>query len=279
MDERGVDGIDRLIIPSCDGLLDAFNGRQTNYKIDSRCWLSEGSITLFCLTLFSFLYSQRVLGDLKVHFKISGFKRYISYNEGGKSIDLIRQFQELNAMGYFWAGEYFEKAFIVEFDDTKRGVSIDIPYFDRVYREMKKISGEYSRWGRKISTGKPTYTALIYVEVLKERNKCAVEMVIELVKAIERRGPLAEDRDGHISVDTLINRCPTLYRRVQAIEVKEKNRIVKNAFKKAQKLLADRTDIYKTFEGLSIRMDGKVVKFIYEKRIFNGEKELFRSSD
>ena len=60
---------------------------------------------------------------------------------------------------------------------------------------------------------------------------------------------------SHISMQALLERCPTLYKQVQgAVEVKEKNRIIKNAVLKSMKLLRTQTDIFEHFEGLTVTL-------------------------
>jgi hypothetical protein len=68
---------------------------------------------------------------------------------------------------------------------------------------------------------------MIYTSILKERSITAVEICIELDKVIERRGQLdiGKGQTAHISVPTLIKRCPTLYRQISNKPIKEQNRI------------------------------------------------------
>ena len=77
---------------------------------------------------------------------------------------------------------------------------------------------------------------------------------------IERRGQLdiEKGQTAHISVPTLIKRCPTLYRQISNKPIKEQNRIVKTAINKGLELMKIHTDLYKCFVGLEFILPEKI---------------------
>ncbi len=178
----------RLVIPSCSGLLDCFNIRQTTYSSPSICCLQGDGATLMVLALFSFIYQNFFPSSTCTYtFKTSSYKKFIGYTEGGKSKNIITELETLPSFGYLWNDDTSKQLLSVSFNDTKTLVTVESKYFQAIFQHMKMYSGTYNKWGRKTRTGSSTYSSLVYTSLLKERNVAAVETTIELVKLIERR--------------------------------------------------------------------------------------------
>lgn len=272
--------MERLAIPSCSGLLDCFNTRQTTYSSPSICCLQGNGTTLMVLALFSFIYQNFFPSSTCTYtFKTSSYKKFLGYTEGGKSKSIVNQLETLPSFGYLWNDDTYKQLLTVSFNDTKTLITVQSAYFQNIFQQMKIRSGTYDRWGRKTRTGSSTYSSLVYTSILKERNISAVETTIELVKLIERRGPLEQGQTAHLSTLSLVERCPDLYRRVTATrENKEVNRILRITLSKGLELLRTHTDIYDVFEGLEFIVPDKVVlskecllQIKYDRRIFTNE--------
>lgn len=248
----------RLVVPSCQGVLDCFNNRLSRYyRAESFCCLQGEPDNLLILSIFSFIYLNPayVVSAATWRFPLSFFKKYVGYTGGGKSYDLPTRMLKASEVKYMWNYEDFENVMNIEFSDNNRVVTIKSKYFAMLIKHLDKFKGETNKWGKKITSGKSMYSSMVYTSILKERNIPAVEITIELVKLIERRGPLMLTETAHISMQALLERCPTLYKQVQgAVEVKEKNRIIKNAVLKSMKLLRTQTDIFEHFEGLTVTL-------------------------
>lgn len=269
--------VDRLIIPSCSGVLDCFNTKITNYKNESICCLQGKANHLLLMALFSFIYQ---INDWRKStctytFKMADFKRYIGYTGGGKSKDLHEELLQLQQVGYIWNNDIFPEVIKVSFNSTRTFVTIQSTYFTNLIQHMDSISGMRNKWGKKISKGQSTYSSLIYSTILKERNIPAVELTIELVKLIERRGPLSEGQTAHISTMALVDRCSTLSRQVQSAAVKEQNRILKSSLFKSMDLMKSKTSIFEVFEGLEFLLPDKItisketkINIKYKERCF-----------
>lgn len=257
--------MDRLIIPSCSGLLDTFNSRYTKYKKESLCCVQGECDNLLLIALFSYfyIYVSRNNLDPFCHytFKVSEFKRYIGYKSGGKSADLCSELIKLSEVGYVWEYSPEEKIFDISFTDTKTFATVSSKYFGDIISYMRSFHSVKNKWGNKIILkGKSTYSSMLYTSILKQRSVSAVEICIELVKVIERRGylDLEKGQTAHISVPTLIKRCPTLYRQISSKPIKEQNRIVKTAIYKGLELMKIHTDLYKCFVGLEFILPEKI---------------------
>lgn len=269
--------IDRLIIPSCSGgVLDCFNMRISRFfKKESMCCLQGDCDNLLVLGLFSFLYKQPINEDCTYTFKIADFKKYIGFSGGGKGKDLKAELLKLSQVGYVWQYSPEENLIQVAFNETGTFATVSSTYFDNIKTIMSGAKAIRNKWGKVMIAGRSAYSSMVYTSILKERSISAVEVVIEFVKLIERRGPLEEGQTAHISVLSLAERCPTLYKQLQKKQVKEQNRILKLALEKSIELMKIHTDIFKCFEDLKFIFPEKitfsnesVINIIYSRRIF-----------
>lgn len=257
--------MDRLIIPSCSGVLDCFNTRLTRYyKKESMCCLQSECDNLLLLALFSYfyIYVSRNKLDPFCHytFKMADFKRYIVYVGGSKSKDLCSELIKLSEVGYLWEYSPEDKVFDISFTDTRTFATVSSKYFGKIIEYMRSFHSFKTVTGQVILKGQSTHSTMIYTSILKQRSVSAVEICIELVKVIERRGHLdiEKGQTAHISVPTLIKRCPTLYRQISSKPIKEQNRIVKTAIYKSLELMKVHTDLYKCFVGLEFILPDKI---------------------
>ena len=217
------------------------------------------------MAVFSFIYlnPEYSISTATWEFKLSFFKKYIGYVGGGKSNDLPTRMLNASKSSYMWEYKIFKSVMDIRFSSDKRVVTVQSDYFALLMGHMSKFRADRNKWGKKISKGKPTYSSMVFTSILKERNTPSVEITIELVKLIERRGHLLLNENAHISLQALVERCPTLHMQVQnAAEVKEKNRIMKVAVYKSMELLNKHTEIYSHFEGLTVTLP---IKFSVSK--------------
>ncbi len=248
--------VDTLVVPTCSGVLDCFNIRLTRYyKKESMCCLQSDCDNLLILALFSYFYTSIAKNNLDPFchytFKMSEFKRYIGYVGGSKGKDLCAELIKLSEVGYVWEYSPEDKIFDIFFTDTRTFATISSKYFGNIISYMRSFHSVKNKWGNKIIfKGKSNYSSAVYTSILKERSVSAVEICIELVKVIERRGHLEKGQTAHISIPTLISRCPSLSRQLKEKEGKEQNRIVRTAIYKGLELMKVHTSIYESFEGL-----------------------------
>lgn len=257
--------VDRLVIPSFSGLLDCFNSRYTKYyKKESLCCVQGDFDNLLLIALFSYFYTYISLNNLDPFchytFKMSDFKRYIGYVGGSKSKDLCSELIKLSEVGYVWEYSPEEKLFDISFTDTKTFATVNSKYFGKIIEYMRSFHSFKTVTGQVILKGQSTHSTMVHTSILKQRSVSAVEICIELVKVIERRGhlDLEKGQTAHISVPTLIKRCPTLYRQISNKPIKEQNRIVRTAINKGLELMKVYTDLYKCFVGLEFILPEKI---------------------
>ena len=153
-------------------------------------------------------------------------------------------------------GRYYESIFPVllftGYDAEKNTVSISSPYLLRIVKGLYSASISKDKTGRpklkKDGTPKriPINSYLVKREIMKERNKAAVENVFIIVTGIEQAG-----RNGyHINIATLIERNPQLYDRIQ--KSKNPTRILQTCFKKTWELLDTMTDLKKRYKNIEL---------------------------
>ncbi len=241
-----------LVVPSCAGVLDCFNNKLTKYySKESMCYLQGSCNNLLVLALFSFLYNIKGFESVETTFKISEFKNYIGFVGGGKSMNIQQELQKLSEVGYVW--QYVPEDTLIKITFNGTMATVSSTYFNHLYKHMSEQTSS-------------SYSSMVCTSILKERNKGAVEIVIELVKLIERRGQIRENQTTEISIPTLIERCSTLYEQVKGKEVKEQNRVIKTSLFKALELLRVHTQVYACFKELEI--------FLPEKKNLKKENKI-----
>lgn len=239
---------DNLIIPSCQGLLDCFNTNKNRYSRESLCYLvTDNPInTIFIISLFSYIYHYCDRKDTDTYeIKLSTLKQFRGQTHGSKGFDIKAELEKLNDINCYWQNLDIDRLAEVKIEGRK--AIIQSKYFSEIFKAMKyltrKIDGTYSS----------SYTSLIDREILIERNRSAIEIVIEICKLVERRGALAEGQTAHLAINTLISRCPTLNSKINNTgTISRKNQILREDLSKAEELLREKTRIYKVFEDLMI---------------------------
>lgn len=224
--------------------------------MESMCCLQSNCDNLLLLALFSFFYKYISRNNLDPFchytFKVSEFKRYLGFVGGSKGKDLCSELIKLSEVGYVWEYSPEDKIFDISFTDTRTFATVSSKYFGNIISYMRSKHSDRNKWGKIISKGESSYSSAVYTSIIKQRNVSAAEICIELVKVIERRGhlDLEKGQTAHISIPTLISRCPSLSKQLKEKEGKEQNRIVKTAIYKSLELMKVHTSIYESFEGL-----------------------------
>lgn len=154
-----------------------------------------------------------------------------------------------NKSGRRWES-IFPVLVLIGYDADKNTISISSPYLLRIVKGLygasisKDINGSPKL--KKDGTPKriPVNTYLVKREILKERNKDAVENVFLIVAKIEQAG-----RSGyHINIATLIERNQQLYDRIQ--KSKNPTRILQTCFKKTWELLDTMTELKTRYKNI-----------------------------
>ena len=245
---------DYLVIPSCPGLLDCFNTKKNRYSKESICHLvtDKEVNTIFIITLFSYIYHYSDRKDTDTYeIKISTLKHFRGQGHGSKAFDIKAELEKLNSIDCYWKDLDIDKLADVRIEGRK--VIIQSKYFAELFKAMKYLT---RRLDGKHGSG---YSSLVSREILIERSRSAVEIVIEICKLVERRGAIAEGETAHLAIDTLIARCPTLSSKIDnTATISRKNQILREDLIKAEELLRDKTRIYKVFEDLMITKPEKL---------------------
>lgn len=137
---------------------------------------------------------------------------------------------------------------------TRGTITFIAPYARALAIEVMKASIVYDVDDKPVKykgryKHKPYETRFIYSEIYAEKNKRAVEIVIVIDSLIEKAGP---NSTPNISVQTIIDRCPTLSYDMDHACNKTLSTIIKRAFKRAGELLITHTDLYNQYEDLQI---------------------------
>lgn len=140
-----------------------------------------------------------------------------------------------------------------EYDATKNVISFTSPYIAKLIKEIYTASIRTNK-KKQVSlkkNGQPqmytSHSYMINMDIAKEKNKKAVEIVFIVVAVIEQAG----NYTPHIKAETIIERTCLLKHNLQGQTAGNKTNILKRAFKKAWELLKKKTcltSVYKDIE-------------------------------
>lgn len=142
----------------------------------------------------------------------------------------------------------------VGFDKEKHTVSFCSPYITKLIREIHKDSIRTDRNGLPIKKKNglpqmsPAYSYLVDMNIVKEKNKKAVEIVLTVVTLIEQAGK----NIPHIRAKTIIERTPLLSQSLQGQSGGNKNNLLKRAFTKAWELLREKTYLTSVYKDIQL---------------------------
>lgn len=262
--------VNKLVIPSCKGLLDAFH-TTVNYA-DSIAFLvapqiggqdlqvtellklakrhkTAGAVehSVFNLGVYSYLFAIGALyQDEPVELKLSKLREFLGLSRGGNGFPIVDRLLQMNEIFAVWYNSQLCKLADVSLT-AKNTILFRSTYFQKVAKYMLESTRNEVSEGRS-----PFYTDLVHSSIVNERNHAAVEIVIELVKLLERRGN-CYGHPAHIGIDKLIYRCPALVRKlVSAGSISKKNAILRTDVAKALELLVSKTDCYQKYAKLNV---------------------------
>ena len=151
-------------------------------------------------------------------------------------------------------GDYLPILLFAGENREKNTISFMSPYMNRVIEKVYKASIRKDKKGR-ICIGrggrpetKATHSYLIKSEIIKERNRKAVEIVHIVVTLIEQAG----NGEPHICAKTIVERNVLLRESITTAHGPDKNRMLKRAFSKAWELLRTHTKLQAVYPGIEL---------------------------
>ena len=144
----------------------------------------------------------------------------------------------------------------LEYDGVKNTVCFTSPYMTRIIHEIYKESLRTDRQGniciKKNGTPQmyPSHSYLVDMDIVKERNKKAVDIVLSIVALIEQSGKFTP----HISARTIVERNPLLHSSLNTgtLRTGNKNILLERAFSKAWELLREKTSLSTVYNGIQL---------------------------
>ena len=142
----------------------------------------------------------------------------------------------------------------VEYDETKNVISFTSPYIVKLIKEIYADSIKKNKKNQVLlkKNGQPqmyaSHSYMIHMDIAKEKNKKAVEIVFIVVAVIEKAGKC----NPNIKAETIIGRSSLLKHILQEQTAGNKTNILKRAFTKAWKLLREKTDLISAYEDIHL---------------------------
>ena len=141
-----------------------------------------------------------------------------------------------------------------EYNDMKNVISFTSPYIVKLIREIytasirtnKKKQVQLKKNGQPQMVASHSY--MIHMDIAKEKNKKAVEIVFIVVAVIEKAGK----HNPNIKAETIIERSCLLKHSLHGQTSGNKTNILKRAFTKAWKQLREKTDLISAYEDIHL---------------------------
>lgn len=238
-----------LVLPTKSGTLDAFSFNRVHG--DSQFWLSTSPFppvptspfppvpllkkvnsmeqingadinTKFLTGLFSYCYiTHNNMSSCTFTVNIHELMVYPGLSCGSKSFDVYRGIRDL---GNFWGviNNHNGYKLISDIVRDKNTVTFNSFYFHILILYMKYKSED-------TEVRSSFYTSIVKSEIVKCKNKSAVEIVLVLSRLIARRGTFAGGA-SHLSVGKLLAQCPTLAHRIKNSVGGRKNYVLRTAW-------------------------------------------------
>ena len=141
-----------------------------------------------------------------------------------------------------------------EYDTTKNVISFTSPYIVKLIREIytASIMTNKKKQVQLKKNGQPkmfaSHSYMINMDIAKEKNKKAVEIVFIVVAVIEQAGKF----NPNIKAETIIERSCLLKHSLQGQTAGNKTNILKRAFTKAWILLRNKTCLISAYEDIHL---------------------------
>lgn len=142
----------------------------------------------------------------------------------------------------------------IKTDSEKNTISFTCPYMTRLIRDIYHASIRVNKKGEPLlkKNGEPqmspSYSYLIDMSIVKEKNKKAVEIVFIVITLIEQAG----NNTPHIRAKTIIDRNRLLSESLERQSNGGKNTLLKRAFKKAWELLRTKTSLDSAYKNICL---------------------------
>lgn len=142
----------------------------------------------------------------------------------------------------------------VEHDAATHTISFSSPYIARIIQDIREASIRKDQKGhpKLKKNGEalmfPSYSYLVDMSIVSEKNKKALEIVFVIVALIEQAG----NNTPHIRADTIISRCPRLHKSLVSQSAGNQNTLLKRAFSKAWELLEEKTALTTVYNNIQL---------------------------
>jgi hypothetical protein len=185
----------------------------------------------------------------------------------GKFFSFFHKIKEFeNLIGIINGKNYYRVLVMLSMEENGY-IEFASPYMAKIIHLLKEKNTQRKR----IKTyTTPHHSHLIHSHIANERNKIAVEIVIEIDKVLQQRGDKknvnqAELITVKIKYSTIIDRIPPLKNKLASAKAaKTKNTILKRAFDPVMTLLKEKTDLYKYYKNLEIKMSTPTTSLLNE---------------
>lgn len=147
---------------------------------------------------------------------------------------------------------YYQVLNFEYYDPNNNIIAFSSPYMNYLIQVIYNVSIRRDKNGKpKLKkNGDPlrlaTHSYLINSDIVKERNKAAIENVVIIVQLIEQAG----DNIPRIKASTLIERNPQLQERLESSA--NKRQLLKRTFSKTWELLRDKTRLTEFYDGIEL---------------------------
>lgn len=185
--------------------------------------------------------------------------RGLSKNTGTESVDAIKNDIAAfhNIVGVLKEkgrreASYYPVLNFEGYNAINNTISFSSPYLLHVVEKIYKLSVRRKKDGTPLLRNDgtpqtlPVNSYLVHSDIMKERNKAAVQNVFIIVQGVERCG----DNEYSISAETLIERNPILQQQLNTNQ--NERRLLQKVFSKTWELLRSKTDLATVYKNIKL---------------------------
>lgn len=161
-----------------------------------------------------------------------------------------------------------------QYDSQSRTVTITSFYMANLIEDIISQSRRKDKYGRLIMkkdgnySYSPSHSYLLPVSILNEKNKLAVECLINIIRTLEKGG-LKGKRTVNISASTIIKRSPGFQERLEKMTSNHCQRLIDTTFQKVWELFDKYVASSEKYAGISYEKNQVVRLHEFDKTVWH----------
>lgn len=259
--------------------------KATLSQIEDAELMSQIDLTLLNIIYSFFLKCGEENGYIKIPDKIEIFlpdllrgmgrrtnlsgKQFESFAKRMKRTGSMVGYLRRNGKDTFW--KVIEK---FQYNRQSKTVTITSLYMSNLIKDIISQARRKDKYGKPIMkkdgnySYSPSHSYLLSISILSEKNKLAVECLINIIRTLEKGG-LKGNRTVNISASTIIKRSPGFQERLEKMTSNHCQRLIDTTFQKVWELFDKYVGSSEKYEGITYEKNQEVRLHELDKTVWH----------